>query len=179
MSKELELIAEVKADLNRSIFKLNTVQDSINRAAIALLMWGGKVLVISTHLGEENAFAKLIEDARAGRNPYHVEKYDFDAALQDGQQRRTAVAHPVVERRADGIVVAGHLDEVRQDVAAGRGHAHRQLVQVFITAMVTGMTDALSDDQDVHGKAVDAVRAILAGDLVQPPKAAARRRRAG
>lgn len=60
----------------------------VMKAAIALLMWGGKVLVISTHLGEENAFAKLIEDARAGRNPYHVEKYDFDAALQDGLYQR-------------------------------------------------------------------------------------------
>jgi phage FluMu gp28-like protein len=60
----------------------------VMKAAIALLMWGGKVLVISTHLGQNNAFNKLIEDARAGRNPYHVERYTFDDALRDGLYQR-------------------------------------------------------------------------------------------
>ncbi|MGL5166647.1 MAG: terminase large subunit domain-containing protein [Afipia sp.] len=60
----------------------------VMKAAIALLMWGGKVLVISTHLGQANTFNKLIEDARAGRNPYHVVRYTFDDALQDGLYQR-------------------------------------------------------------------------------------------
>ncbi|ACF01893.1 Mu-like prophage FluMu protein GP28 [Rhodopseudomonas palustris TIE-1] len=60
----------------------------VMKAAIALLMWGGKVLVISTHLGAENAFAKLIDDARGGRNPYHVERFTFDDALNDGLYQR-------------------------------------------------------------------------------------------
>jgi len=38
------------------------------------------------------------------------------------------------------------------------------------------MTDALSDDQGIHLRAIEAVRVILAGDLVQPPKT--RRKRA-
>ncbi|WP_234831208.1 hypothetical protein [Rhodopseudomonas palustris] len=60
----------------------------VMKAAIALLMWGGKVLVISTHLGADNAFARLIDDARGGRNPYHVERITFDDALADGLFRR-------------------------------------------------------------------------------------------
>jgi phage FluMu gp28-like protein len=56
----------------------------VMKAALALLMWGGKVLVISTHLGEDNAFNKLIQDARAGRNPFHVIRCTFDDALSDG-----------------------------------------------------------------------------------------------
>lgn len=60
----------------------------VMKAALALLIWGGKVLVISTHLGEENAFNKLIVDARAGRAPYHVERFTFDDALQDGLYQR-------------------------------------------------------------------------------------------
>ena len=56
--------------------------------------------------------------------------------------------------------------------------AHRGLVDVFITAMITGMTDALSDDQNVHLQAIEAVKSILAGDLFQPPTTT-RRRRAG
>lgn len=62
--------------------------DAVLDAAIALLMWGGRVLVISTHLGQENPFNKLIQDARAGRNPYHPIKIDFDDALRDGLYRR-------------------------------------------------------------------------------------------
>jgi phage FluMu gp28-like protein len=58
------------------------------KAAIALLIWGGKVLVISTHLGEDNAFNRLIQDARAGRVPYHVERCTFDDALRDGLYQR-------------------------------------------------------------------------------------------
>jgi hypothetical protein len=57
---------------------------------------------------------------------------------------------------------------------------NRELVSVFITAMVTGMTDALSDDQALHLQAIEAVKAIIAGGLVSP--AATRkpaRRRAG
>jgi phage FluMu gp28-like protein len=65
--------------------------DGVMKAALALLMWGGKVLVISTHLGADNAFAKLIEDARAKRNPFHVERCTFDEALQDGLYKRIAL----------------------------------------------------------------------------------------
>ena len=57
---------------------------------------------------------------------------------------------------------------------------NRELVSVFITAMVTGMTDALSDDQALHLQAIEAVKAVIAGGLVSP--AATRkpaRRRAG
>lgn len=62
--------------------------DAMMKAALALLMWGGRVLVISTHLGVANPFNRLIEDARTGRKPYHVEKYDFDDALRDGLYQR-------------------------------------------------------------------------------------------
>ncbi|MEX0847263.1 MAG: TetR/AcrR family transcriptional regulator [Ilumatobacteraceae bacterium] len=44
---------------------------------------------------------------------------------------------------------------------------NRQLVRAFIIAMVTGMTDALSDDQAMHLQAIEAVKAIIAGGLVR------------
>lgn len=62
--------------------------DGVMKAALALLMWGGKILVISTHLGVDNPFAKLVEDSRSGRNPFHIESCDFDEALQDGLYQR-------------------------------------------------------------------------------------------
>lgn len=58
------------------------------KAALAMLIWGGKVLVISTHDGVDNAFNQMIKDAKAGKNKYHVMKTDFDEALEDGLYRR-------------------------------------------------------------------------------------------
>ncbi len=56
----------------------------------------------------------------------------------------------------------------------------RHLVRVLIIALVTGMTDALSDDQDVHLQAIEAVKAVISGELVRAvPPTRTRARRAG
>ncbi len=60
------------------------------KAAFALLIWGGKVLVISTHNGEGNAFNQLVKDIRGGRKPYALLRLDFDEALHDGLYERIA-----------------------------------------------------------------------------------------
>ncbi len=62
--------------------------EELLKAALAMLIWGGKVLIISTHDGADNAFNQLIIDARAGRNKYKVVKTDFDQALNDGLYKR-------------------------------------------------------------------------------------------
>lgn len=54
------------------------------KAALALLMWGGKVLVISTHNGTDNPFNQIIADIRAGRLKYGLLRFDLDDALRDG-----------------------------------------------------------------------------------------------
>ena len=54
------------------------------KAALALLMWGGKVVIISTHKGETNPFNVLIEEIRAGKKPYGLMRLTFDEALADG-----------------------------------------------------------------------------------------------
>lgn len=58
------------------------------KAALALLIWGGKVLVISTHDGVDNPFNQYIQDARAGRNNYKVIRIDIDDALKQGLYKR-------------------------------------------------------------------------------------------
>ncbi|MEX0971514.1 MAG: hypothetical protein WD046_13835 [Paracoccaceae bacterium] len=58
------------------------------KAAIALLIWGGKVLVISTHNGEDNPFNELIQEIRAGRRPGKVVRVTFDDALAQGLYKR-------------------------------------------------------------------------------------------
>lgn len=58
------------------------------KAAIALLMWGGEVWVISSHNGLESDFNELIEECRAGKKPYYVHKTTLDDALADGLYQR-------------------------------------------------------------------------------------------
>ena len=58
------------------------------KAAMALLIWGGRVRVISTHDGEDNPFNELVKDIRAGRKPYSLHRVTFDDALEQGLFRR-------------------------------------------------------------------------------------------
>ncbi len=58
------------------------------KAAFALLIWGGRVRIISTHNGVDNPFNELIEQVRAGRNSYSLHRTTFDEALTEGLYQR-------------------------------------------------------------------------------------------
>lgn len=58
------------------------------KAALAFLMWGGQVIVCSTHDGAENVFNQTVQDILAGRKPYAHMRIDFDDALRDGLYQR-------------------------------------------------------------------------------------------
>lgn len=58
------------------------------KAALALLMWGGRVAVISTHNGADNPFNELVLEIRAGRRPFSLHRITLDDALEDGLYRR-------------------------------------------------------------------------------------------
>ena len=60
----------------------------LRKAAIALLMWGGALRIISTHNGDANDFNELINDIRAGKFPYSLHHIDLDEALADGLYKR-------------------------------------------------------------------------------------------
>jgi phage FluMu gp28-like protein len=62
--------------------------EEVLKAALALLIWGGKVIVISTHDGVENAFYRLVKDAETGRSPHGHVKVTFDDAIAAGLYRR-------------------------------------------------------------------------------------------
>lgn len=65
--------------------------DEMLKAAMALLMWGGKVLVISTHDGADNPFARLISDIRSDKRKGKVIRVTFDDAVNDGLYERIAL----------------------------------------------------------------------------------------
>ena len=67
------------------------------QAALAFLIWGGKVLIISTHNGAQNPFAALVNDIRAGRLPYGLVRFDLDEALQAGLYERICLVNHAKE----------------------------------------------------------------------------------
>jgi phage FluMu gp28-like protein len=58
------------------------------KAAMAFLMWGGRVRIISTHFGESNYFNELINLVREGKRPYSLHRVTLDDALGDGLFKR-------------------------------------------------------------------------------------------
>jgi phage FluMu gp28-like protein len=58
------------------------------KAALAFLMWGGQVIVCSTHNGADNAFNATIQDILAGRSKFAHMRIDFDQALHEGLYER-------------------------------------------------------------------------------------------
>ena len=59
-------------------------------SATALLIWGGRIRVISTHRGKRNPFNELIADIRAGRYGKRADVYrvTFDDAVANGLYER-------------------------------------------------------------------------------------------
>ncbi|CDZ61417.1 Mu-like prophage FluMu protein Gp28 [Neorhizobium galegae bv. orientalis] len=63
------------------------------KAALAFLMWGGQVVVCSTHNGTENEFNKQIQNILAGRSKYSHIRIDFDQALKEGLYERICLVN--------------------------------------------------------------------------------------
>ncbi|MDP2332414.1 MAG: hypothetical protein Q8M19_17130 [Reyranella sp.] len=69
------------------------------KAAFALLIWGGKVRIISTHDGNANPFNELVQDIRGGRKPYSLHRITFDDALKDGLGKRVCTSRGIAWSR--------------------------------------------------------------------------------
>ncbi len=65
--------------------------EEVLKAAMALLMWGGRVVVVSTHNGETNPFNVLINDIRGGRRSGKVLRLTFAEAVEQGVYRRVCI----------------------------------------------------------------------------------------
>lgn len=65
--------------------------DELLKAALAMLIWGGRVHVISTHNGVDNPFQLLVDDIRAGRRRGSVHRVPFQEAVADGLYRRVCL----------------------------------------------------------------------------------------
>ena len=62
--------------------------DEVLKAALAFLMWGGSIEVMSTHNGDANPFAALVSDIKDGVRPGSLHTVTLSDALADGLFRR-------------------------------------------------------------------------------------------
>lgn len=74
-------------------FAFHDDAEELLKAAMAFTIWGGKVLVISTHNGEANPFNLLINDIRAGKygDDATVVRCTFDDAVKNGLYERVCL----------------------------------------------------------------------------------------
>lgn len=65
------------------------------KAALAFLMWGGQVVVCSTHNGAENEFNVQVQDILGGRSKFAHMRIDFDEALMEGLYQRICLVRGI------------------------------------------------------------------------------------
>lgn len=62
--------------------------EELVKAVLAALVWGGSVIIISTHDGTDNFFNTLIEEIRSGKRAGHVHRITFKDAIAAGLYKR-------------------------------------------------------------------------------------------
>ena len=77
------------AILDEAAFHGNVAE--VLKSAMAFLIWGGQVVVISTHDGVSNPFNVLIDEIKAGKRAGKTIKITFADAMADGLYERVAL----------------------------------------------------------------------------------------
>lgn len=105
--------------------------EAVIDAAMAMLIWGWSVRIISTHFGDTNPFADLVNSIRNGEKPYSLHTVTFEAAVRDGLYRRILAMQgddawsPNAEREWVAEIRASYGDRASQELdcipAAGTG----------------------------------------------------------
>ncbi len=126
------------------------------KAAMALLMWGGQVRIISTHDGDTNPFNELICDIRAGRKPYSLHRVTLDDALNDGLYKRicTSTGHTWSQDAEDNwrkALIESYGDAADEELfcipSQGSGtFLTRTLIEGVMTDELSVLRYAVADD---------------------------------
>lgn len=102
--------------------------EELVKAILAALMWGGRVIVISTHDGTDNYFNTLIEEIRSGKRAGHVHRITLKDAIAGGLYKRICLvqgkewtAQAEAEWEATIRKTYGDAAEEELDVIPSRG----------------------------------------------------------
>ncbi len=90
LSSRPENIHGLQGRVNLDEAALHKDVSSVLESATALLIWGGRIRVWSTHRGKKNAFYQLVKDVRAGRYGKQAKAITikFDDAVENGLYER-------------------------------------------------------------------------------------------
>lgn len=98
------------------------------KAALALLIWGDRVRIISTHDGDQNPFNELINEIRSGKRKGSVHRTTFAEAVAEGLYRRVCLRKGIewtaageAEWVADVYAFYGDASEEELDVVPSQG----------------------------------------------------------
>lgn len=69
--------------------------DETLKAAMGVLMWGGRVDILSTHNGVDSQFNKYVTDVRSGRRDGSIHKTTIEDAVADGLYRRICLVRGI------------------------------------------------------------------------------------
>ena len=136
------------------------------KAALAMRIWGGKVIVCSTHNGEDNEFNAYIKDIVGGRSKYSHLKIDFNQALLDGFYQRICLVtgeewSPAAEAKWRQEIVDDYGDLADEELfcipTQGSG--------VWLPSVLVEARMLLDEDE------APIVRLSLPGDFLQRPQA--------
>jgi phage FluMu gp28-like protein len=75
--------------------------DEALKAAMGILMWGGRVDILSTHNGVDSPFNKYIQEVREGRRNGSLHRTTIDDAVSDGLYRRICLVRGLEWTRED------------------------------------------------------------------------------
>lgn len=134
-------------------------------AVMALLIWGGKVRVISSHNGVLNPFNELIREARAGKNRFKVHFIPFSEAVKNGLFRRVCLMR--------GKTWSAEAEREWEDTIRGAyGTRTAQMAQELDAVPADAMGAALSRVviEQVTDRAIPVIRYHLPDSFKEAPE---------
>ncbi len=131
------------------------------KAALSLTLWGGQVIIVSTHNGAANPFAKLVQACTSGAKPYAHMRVDLDDALADGLYQRICAVQ--------GLGWSAAAQEAwRAEVIRDHGEMAGEELFCIPSQTASGwLSPSLIEARMVDGVAL--LRFALPGDFLQLP----------
>jgi phage FluMu gp28-like protein len=114
------------------------------KSAMAFLMWGGSVRIVSTHNGDDSPFNEMVQDVRAGKKPFSLHRTTFDEALAEGLYERICLRlgkdwSPAAEAEWRQGILTQYGDDADEELhcipkAGGGAYLSRQLIEARMVA---------------------------------------------
>lgn len=160
--------------------------EGILKAAIALLTWGGRLALLSTHNGVDNPFNELIQEVKAGRYDYRLFKTTFEEALAQGLYKAVCRANnqawsPESETEFEAKIRKHYGDKAEEELdcipsRSGGAYIPLNLIEMAMTggdeSAIIRIKPPASDFVDWPRAAIEAWTTLFIAEEIEPCLAA-------